>query len=156
MKSRKPTFLLLLKEHEDMEHLFDSHQRALLSRDLESALAMISIFSRTLERHIDYEEKSVLPLYVAKGGETEGGTLKIFQAEHNKLRDFAAKLTKHTAALYGSRDILGSILALLDQEAMFKGLLSHHTLREHTLLFPRLDARTTVEERRKVLKKEAS
>jgi iron-sulfur cluster repair protein YtfE (RIC family) len=141
----------LLKEHADIGHLFDNHQRALLLRDIDVALASLATFSETLERHIAYEEKTVLPLYAAKGGETEGGTLKIFQAEHRKLLDTAAKLTKHTGALYGSRDMLGSILALLDEEAGFKGLLNHHSLREKNLLFPRLDARTTATERRKVL-----
>lgn len=77
--------------------------------------------------------------------------MQIFQAEHRKLREDIASLTRHTEALYSSNDILGSILALLDEEAMFKGLFHHHAQREQNLLFPRLDERATEDQRKKVL-----
>ena len=145
------TFSSLLSEHVDLEHLFENHQRALISRDITAALANITTFESELMRHIDFEEKVVLPLYKSKGAEVEGGTLPIFQAEHRKLREATVNLTRHTAALYAAQDMLGSILRLLDEEALFKGLFNHHALREQNLLFPRLDALTTELERNKAL-----
>jgi hemerythrin-like domain-containing protein len=147
------TFASILAQHSDLERLFDKHQRALLSKDLEGAMATLKTFENELGRHIAIEDQVLLPLYSAKGGEVEGGTLAIFHAEHRKLQEMAASLAQDTAALESSSDLLGSILKLLDQEALFKGLFSHHAAREENLLFPRLEACTTAVERRRVFRK---
>jgi hemerythrin-like domain-containing protein len=145
------SFSSLEKEHAKLERLFDSHQRALLEKNLNAALAALNTFAGELHRHIEYEEQTLLPLYAEEGGETEGGTLEIFQAEHRKLREGAASLTRKAEALSASTDLMGSILALLDEETMFKGLFRHHALREKNVLFPRLDERTTEEQRKRML-----
>jgi iron-sulfur cluster repair protein YtfE (RIC family) len=137
----------LLSEHSDLDQLFENHQRALISKDLGTALATITMFQNELKRHIGYEEDVLLPLYKAKNAEVEGGTLPIFQAEHRKLKEMIASLTRRTGALHMTPDILGSILKLLDEETLFKGLFNHHALREQNLLVPRLDAMTTESER---------
>jgi hemerythrin-like domain-containing protein len=146
-------FSILLSEHDELEELFDKHQRALIVKDLGTAVATISKFENELKRHIAYEDEVLLPLYAAKRAETEGATLPIFHAEHRKLRETAANLAKSTAALSDSSDILGAILKLLDDESLFKGLFSHHALREENLFFPRLDACTTEFERKRALEK---
>jgi hemerythrin-like domain-containing protein len=105
-----------------------------------------------LKRHVEYEEQVLLPLYEAKNAETEGATLPIFHAEHRKLRDMCDNLAQKTASLYDSLDRLGSILRLLDEEALFKGLFAHHAQREKNLFFPRLDACTTEQERENALR----
>jgi hemerythrin-like domain-containing protein len=143
----------MLCEHDELQELFDKHQRALLMRDVGGALAAIGTFEAALERHIACEDEVLLPLYAAKHAETEGANLPIFHAEHRKLRELCASLTQDTGALYDSCDMLGSILKLLDEEALFKGLFSHHALREKNLLFPRLDACTTEWEREKALER---
>src|SRR5438876_959549 len=94
------TFSLLIDEHADLERVFENHQRALISRDIPKACAAIFTFENDLTRHIGFEEEVLLPLYKAKGGEVEGGTLPIFQAEHRKLRGMAANLARYTEALY--------------------------------------------------------
>lgn len=142
----------VLKDHKELESVFNSHQRALLARDIDGALGLLTRFQGSLDRHIQYEEDVLLPLYVQRGAEAEGGTLKIFQAEHLKLRALTDKLTQLTAELYGSPDVTGEILAIFDQETLFKGLFSHHALREQNILFPRLDACTTEAERAKLLR----
>jgi len=151
--SAKQTFASVRAQHSELERLFDKHQRALLSKDLEGALATLKTFENELDRHIALEDEVLLPLYAAKGGEVEGGTLSIFHAEHRKLREMTGNLARETAVLESSPDLLGSILKLLDQEALFKGLFSHHALREENLLFPKLEACTTEGERRRVLRK---
>jgi len=145
------TFASLEAEHKDLEQLFEGHQRALIARDLDAAVATINTFQNRLNWHIGYEDRVLLPLYKAKAGEVEGGTLPIFQAEHRKLRECVASLARSTESLYSSEDIVGSILNLLDEEALFKGLFNHHALREHNLLFPRLDAVTNETERERAL-----
>ena len=145
------TFYSVLSEHIDLEYLFEKHQRALVSRDIAESLAAIQAFERGLLQHIAFEDDVLLPLYAAKGAE-EGGTLSIFHAEHRKLREMAEDLVRQSLALERSSDLLGSILEILDHEALFKGLFSHHAVREENLLFPALEARTTQGEREKVLK----
>ena len=152
--SAKQTFASILAEHSELERLFDKHQRALLSKDLEAAVATLKTFENELGRHLSIEDQVLLPLYAAKGGEVEGGTLAIFHAEHRKLQEMAASLARVTAALESASDLLGAILQLLDQEALFKGLFSHHAQREENLLFPRLEACTTAAERKRVIPKD--
>jgi iron-sulfur cluster repair protein YtfE (RIC family) len=145
------SFSCLIGEHAELERLFDSHQRALLERNVGAAAAVLKAFDDELCEHIDYEEAILLPLFAQEGGETEGATLEIFQAEHRKLREQAEKLTRKTQALFASSDLMGSIIALMDEETLFKGLFHHHALREKNLLFPRLDERTTEEQRERLL-----
>jgi iron-sulfur cluster repair protein YtfE (RIC family) len=148
--------LSLVSEHDELDQLFEEHQRALLTRDLDVALAMIMVFEKALERHMEYENEVLQPLYADKKAETEGATLRIFRSEHRKLREMCANLAHSTAALNSSSDVLTSILKLLDEEALFKGLFRHHAQREENLLFPRLDAYTTEWEREKALEKHAT
>ena len=150
-KIQAHSFSSLVGEHAELARLFNSHQRALLERNVGTALAVLNTFGDELYDHIDYEEHALLPLFAAEGGETEGATLRIFQAEHRKLREDTAKLTRKTEQLSSSSDLMGSILSLLDEESMFKGLFHHHALREKNLLFPRLDERTTEEQRERLL-----
>jgi hemerythrin-like domain-containing protein len=138
-------------EHDDLEELFNRHQRALLTRDIAAAHATLMTFENALRRHIEYEDQVLLPLYAEKKAETEGATLPIFYAEHRKLRQMCADLAHKASVLYDSPDVLGAILKLFDEEALFKGLFSHHALREKRLLFPRLDSCTTEDEREKAL-----
>src|SRR5262249_30911917 len=129
----------------------NKHQRTLLMRDIDAALATISAFESLLKEHIAYEDEVLLPLFAAKEAQTEGATLPLFHAEHRKLRDMAANLSAKTEALYDCSDLLESILTLLDEESLFKGLFAHHALREKNLFFPRLDACTTEWERQRAL-----
>jgi iron-sulfur cluster repair protein YtfE (RIC family) len=145
------SFSCLVGEHAELERLFDSHQRALLEGDVGTAVAVLKTFEDELYEHIDFEEKTLLPLFAEEGGETEGATLEIFQAEHRKLREQTDKLTRKTVALFASSDLMGSIITLMDEEALFKGLFHHHALREKNLLFPRLDERMTEEQRERLL-----
>jgi iron-sulfur cluster repair protein YtfE (RIC family) len=145
------SFSCLIGEHAELERLFDSHQRALLEGNVGTALAVVKAFGDELYEHIQYEEKTLLPVFAEEGGETEGATLEIFLSEHRKLREQADKLIAKTQALFASTDLMRSTIALMDDEALFKGLFHHHALREKNLLFPRLDERTTEEQRERLL-----
>jgi hemerythrin-like domain-containing protein len=142
------SFTSLSRHHDELYILFDSHQRALLAGDLDLALTALDEFTNKLEGHIDFEERRLLPLYADKVAEAPGATLELFQAEHRKLRESVRTLVRETKLLRSSSDLPGAILRLLDDEVAFKGLLHHHAAREQRQLFPRLDERTTEEERK--------
>jgi hemerythrin-like domain-containing protein len=152
MKHMK-SFSELAAEHGHLDRLFRKHQRALIEREVDAALSTLKIFESELNRHIDFEESRLLTLYADKAGETAGGTLELFQAEHRKLRESLTHLIRQTEMLGVSADLVGSILSLLDEESMFKGLFHHHAFREQNLLFPRLDELSTEEEREIWLKR---
>ena len=44
------SFSSLLSEHDDLEAMFDKHQRALVARDVDAALAAITTFENALNR----------------------------------------------------------------------------------------------------------
>jgi hemerythrin-like domain-containing protein len=150
------SFGVLLRDHDELMRLFDAHQRSMLAKDIDNAVPILSKFRDDLLRHIQFEETYVLPKYAQEGGETPGGTLAIFQAEHRKLREMVDKLATETLALFTAADLDAQIIAIFDEETLFKGLLSHHTLREQNILIPRLDSRTTASERRVLLEKHAA
>jgi iron-sulfur cluster repair protein YtfE (RIC family) len=146
MKTPK-SFSSLSEQHAELDRLFTNHQRALVEKDLDSAVALLTTFAGGLDRHIEFEEHRLLPVYADKGAETARGTLQIFQAEHRKLRDDVEKLMHLTEGLRRTGDITGSIVSLLGKEMAFKQLFHHHAAREQNVLFPRLDERTTEAER---------
>jgi hemerythrin-like domain-containing protein len=143
-----PLFASLSKVHDDLDRLFDSHQRSLLASDINAALGTMRKFGRDLKRHIDFEERRLLPLYADQAAETAGAALEIVQVEHRKLRDGIEKLIHRTESLHSATDLPGAILELLTDEALFKGLFHLHFGREQKTLFPRLDERATEEERK--------
>lgn len=147
---------VLLEEHEGLTKLFESHQRALLAKDLDNAIPVLSKFQDDLLRHIRFEEAWLLPKYAQEGGETAGGTLAIFQAEHRKLQEMMESLARATQNLVTASDPDAQIIAIFDQETVFKGLFNHHAHREQNILFPRLEARTTAAERKELLEKHAA
>lgn len=142
------SYASLSKGHKDLDHLFDSHQRGLLVGDIKVSLAALTKFRSDLERHIDFEERRLLPLYADQGTKTAGETLKILQAEHRKLRHDVAGLTQRTEQLFNSVDLPGSTLALLSDEVEFKKLFHRHVDREQRVLFPQLAERATDQDRK--------
>jgi hemerythrin-like domain-containing protein len=150
-KTGSHSFSSLVGEHAELDRLFDSHQRALLEGDVRAALVLGKAFAEELFEHIDFEEEKLLPIFAEEGLDTEGASLRILQAEHQKLRKDINTLIFKTEQLYRSSDLTGSILSLLDAESMFKGLFHHHALREQNLVFPRLDKYTTPEQRERLL-----
>jgi hemerythrin-like domain-containing protein len=152
MKTQHHSFSSMVAEHSELVRLLDTHQRTLLTRDIEGAIATLKTFENALERHVAFEDEVLLPLCASKGAEVEGGTLPIYHAEHRKLLEMTKKLVQQTEALDASQDLLGSILKILDDESLFKGLFAHHAMREENLLFPSLDACTTEVEREKTLR----
>jgi iron-sulfur cluster repair protein YtfE (RIC family) len=155
MSESDKSLVVLLEDHEELDGLFDSHQRVLLAKDIDNAVAILLKFQESLLRHIGFEETFLLPKYAQEGGETAGGTLAIFQAEHQKLKTVTDRLIRETTGLYGASDLDAQIIAIFDEETLFKGLFEHHALREKNILIPRLDARTTPAERMDLLERHA-
>lgn len=147
------TFLKLLDVHARLNEYFLQHQEALLALDLPLALQRLRVYRRELLAHMRPEEEILLPRYVV-GGVRPGGPLELFLGEHRKMLEF---LDRFEATLERLRsepgDLRRAIIALFDEQAMFKHLVEHHDLRERNILYPALDRVTTEAERRELLRR---
>ncbi len=147
MPPGEPSLRSLLDLHDRLQETFALHQEALLDRDLGTARARLEEFEREIRGHIRHEDEVLLPLYRERGGEAPGAGVDLFLAEHRKIEAFLEELRERLAVLAhrvpGKRDVL----ALLDREATFKGLLDHHDRRERNALYPALERATTPRER---------
>lgn len=150
------SFRDLLKVHEGLDELFSGHQEALLSFDLETALELLVSFRKNIDKHIEFEEKHLLPLYRTKGGNAvEGGKVSFYLLEHRKIRQLLTKAEREVGRWIGSkkRPSGREILNLIDGEYMFKHLMKHHDLRERNILYRFLDDTTNSAERARILRK---
>ena len=143
-----PSFLSLLEVHERLDWLFRAHQEALLVRDIGRARELLAAFERDLVDHMRFEEERLFPIY-ERAGRIEGGGLTLYRNEHGKLLHFVSRMGEALAAL--QPDELGRIIELLDYEARFKNLMTHHDLRERNILYPTLDRVATAREARELL-----
>ena len=128
----------MLSLHARLDALFAGHQRALLDRDFVRAGAWLDRYRAQLLLHMDDEERHVLPLYAARGGDASDAPVKLFVGEHARMREFVGRSVAAIAALQQQPDD-AALLALFDQQATYKNLLLHHDLRERNALYPRVE-----------------
>jgi hemerythrin-like domain-containing protein len=149
----RPSFMSLLKVHEDLKELFLSHQMALLALDIELAHERLLQFRREIEEHMHVEEELQLPVY-NRAGRIPGGPVEFFTGEHKRLLEFLSRFDEQlTQMKSSSENPAREIIELFDGEAVFKSLLEHHDLREQNIFYPVLDEITTEQERQQLLSK---
>ncbi|HEY7912563.1 MAG TPA: hemerythrin domain-containing protein [Blastocatellia bacterium] len=149
----RPSFMSLLKVHEDLKELFLSHQMALLALDIELAHERLLQFRREIEEHMHVEEELLLPVY-NRAGRIPGGPVEFFTGEHKRLLEFLSRFDEQlTQMKSSSENPAREIIELFDGEAVFKSLLEHHDLREQNIFYPVLDEITTEQERQQLLSK---
>lgn len=145
------SFLTLLETHQQLEELFLQHQEDLLTLDLERAARELKDYEQKLVLHMRQEEDWLLPVF-ERAGPIPGGAIELFTGEHKKMRAFVVRF-KETLAELKSRpaDLKRRVIALFDQEALFKHLVEHHDAREESILYPTLDRITSEAEREELL-----
>ncbi|MBL8208545.1 MAG: hemerythrin domain-containing protein [Blastocatellia bacterium] len=145
------SFLDVLKIHEYLDELFLQHQEALLQLDIELAAERLRFYECQLHIHMQVEEELLLPVY-ARAGKIPGGPPEFFTGEHQRMREFLTRFTATLVEMNRDRTNLPRrVLALFDEEAMYKNLCLHHDQRERNLFFPTLDRVTGEAERRDLI-----
>jgi iron-sulfur cluster repair protein YtfE (RIC family) len=131
------TFMSLLEVHGQLEELFLQHQEALVALDIPRARALLERYRRALEVHMRDEDELLLPLY-ERAGAAPRGPVELFSGEHEKIR---RQLTRFFSLLDELAQAVTprGVVALITDQALFKGLMEHHDLRERELLYPTLD-----------------
>jgi hemerythrin-like domain-containing protein len=146
------SFFELEAYHSQLDELFAQHQEALVERDVDVARQTLRRYHQGLQIHMDDEENVVLPL-LEQLEPVPGGSPKMFRDEHRKLSELLGVLLQQVEALDPETLTPRRVVELLDEEHRYKGLVEHHHLREHNLLFPRLDAETPEEDRQEALQR---
>lgn len=146
-----PSFLSLLEVHDRLNELFHRHQEAVLLFDVELSSETLDAYERELVEHMRFEEDALFPIY-ERAMPIAGGGIDLFRKEHQKLLRYVNGIRRSFETLR-PRDSGGSarIIDLLDFEARFKSLLTHHDLRERNILYPVLDRVATAEEKEALL-----
>jgi hemerythrin-like domain-containing protein len=126
-------------EHREAEELFLRHQEALLARDFAGAEALLETVSRAVARHIDVEEREILPLYRERVPPQPGGDADLIVAEHRKIEAYLKRFREQMAAWRAQPPSPREVLALLDLQSQFKHLMDHHDRRERSFLYPALE-----------------
>ena len=135
--------------HDELGARFFAHQQALLDRDFALAAERLEDYRSRIARHMADEELSILPRYVAAGGDRTDAPSKLFLGEHQKLREFLADFATRLAALQQRPDDR-ALLELFDRQATYKNLMLHHDLRERNMLYPFLGAQLPVAEQQAI------
>lgn len=129
----------LRREHENLEALFQDHQRRLLRLEWEEARKALQKFARALRCHLEEEERWAFPVLPSGVGAPRGGDLRIFEGEHARIREALAEVSTWMEHAGVSKDPEGEALEILGRETSFRALLRHHQDREERFLFPLLE-----------------
>lgn len=141
----------LLKLHKELDAIFIAHQHALLHFDFDRALFHLQRYENALFTHMRDEEEILLPIYVERAAVINGGSELIFLDEHLKMRRFVELFKEKVAELAADPHPEAGLILLLDREAFYKRLSSHHDKRESEILYPELDRITSPDEKVELL-----
>jgi len=127
--------------HRLLAQLLTMHQEALLIDDMVLAHNIFDLFVDALQRHLDVENKLLLPLHRELVREHRWPLL-VYEKEHDKLLQMVARIRRELAALAAvqGRARRLALLEVLDYQRSFKSVMEHHEEREEQALLPELDA----------------
>lgn len=141
------TFSDLLDLHRKIDEIFFAHQCSLLRFEFGAALSLLERYESALLRHMRDEEDLLLPLYAERAPTIKAGAPQIFLDDHVKMRGFVDLFKEQTAKLAAEPKPEAGLILLLDREAFYKRLCSHHDKREREILYPELDRMTSETEK---------
>jgi hemerythrin-like domain-containing protein len=141
----------LLKLHDELDNMFFAHQRALLHFEFDDAAAKLENYESALLKHMKDEEEVLMPFYVERAAPIKGGNPLLFLDEHIKMRRFIELFMAKTVELADGPNPEAGLILLLDREAFYKRLCSHHDRRESEVFYPELDRITSNSEKLELL-----
>jgi hypothetical protein len=127
----------LATEHVALARLYGRHQEALVTRYWKQAASLLEEYSVRLTRHIEIEERLLLPHCEAVSAAIRWQA-KVYQAEHERIGQLLEKNIQHLAQARQRGMTPAGLIALLDEEKTLKHVLEHHHEREEQGLFAEL------------------
>lgn len=133
---------IIHQQHLELRELFTQHQEALLQARFHAAIASLLHFDARLAVHMSLEEKHLFPEF-AKIERRTKWDVGLYEKEHEKVKQLYEKISNDLDWLskqsFNESDMRRNIIALLDKEKTFKGLLEHHEDREVSAMLKELD-----------------
>jgi len=141
----------LMNVHTFVDEMFFDHQKALLHFEFDKALKLLEMYQATLIRHMQDEELILLPVYADRAQQSGAGAPKLFFDDHEKMSSFIKLFLERIAEIKEQPDIDKAVLQILDREAFYLRLCSHHDKREAEFLYPILEEILTDAEKRDIM-----
>lgn len=141
----------LKRVHDLIDEMFFDHQKALLHFEFVKALMLLETYEAVLLRHMQDEELTLLPVYAERAVVSGAGSPKLFFDDHAKMRSYVEVFKQKTSELQGEPDVDRPLLQLLDREAFYLRLCSHHDKRETEFLYPILEKLLSEDEKRSIM-----
>ncbi len=133
---------IIQQQHLDLRELFMQHQEQLLQGEFQIALDQLQQFKHYLQIHMQLEEQHVFPEFtnIERKSRWE---LSLYEQEHEKINTHYNRLVNDLTGLLKQKlnesQTRRNIIALLDREKTFKGMLEHHEEREEDAMLTELD-----------------
>ena len=141
----------LKRVHDLLDEMFFDHQKALIHFEFEKALTLLETYEAVLLRHMQDEELTLLPVYAERAVFSGAGSPKLFFDDHTKMRSYVEVFKEKTSELSSAADFDRALLKLLDREAFYLRLCSHHDKRETDFLYPLLEQLLSEDEERSLM-----
>lgn len=129
-------------DHDRLDALFQSFQ-TLKRQNVSKAKETFTQFKSGLERHIQWEEELLFPLWEEKTGMVDGGPTFVMRHEHRRIEEQLRAI---------DQNLVQDNADDAEPEQTLLALLAAHNLKEERVLYPAIDQATTPEERSDILK----
>ena len=133
---------IIHQQHLELRELFMQHQEALLQARFHEAFACLEHFDARLAVHMSLEEKYLFPEFARIERKTRWD-VELYETEHEKVKQLYQVISNDLEWLseqsLNESETRRNIIALLDKEKTFKGLLEHHEDREESAMLKELD-----------------
>lgn len=139
--------------HRELRELFVFHQEALLIAEFNEALKLFASYKVCHDLHKQFEDEYLFPVF-AELPEQGRWPVSVYEKEHDKIGQWFSRLEQDLQNLaqlqLDKRQQRLNIIAMLDREKSFKGLIEHHEEREEDAMLPALDTHSDEQWREKV------
>jgi hypothetical protein len=131
--------------HRGLDEFFLLHQEAVLLGRFDVAIQLLNGFKELHHLHMGFEDETLIPKLDGLGDRGRWPA-SLYTAEHAKVQELMGKTEANLLSLskgqLSNKDLRREIIAFLDQEKTFKGLMEHHHEREEAGMLPELDSQT--------------
>lgn len=128
--------------HEAHEAIYVRFLEALTALHLEEACALFEDYSTSLLRHLETEDRLVLPVFQeahAAAGDTRDPIPAHVEGDHKILRRSLAKAAAALAALQERPSLRREMVLALETFLLMRRVQEHHDAREQRWVYPLLD-----------------
>ncbi len=143
-----PVSDFMSKDHDRLDSIFSDFQKS-NGKDLGRTISLFLNFMKGLQRHIEWEEKILFPVFEEKNkiksnGLQSSGPTAVMRMEHAQIKEFL--------------DIIQAMIEnnnidTADVESMLFDILKSHNEREEEILYPWIDSSLGESEALEILKK---